>query len=99
MYHGDGSYKQLHCEYELETSLISLLNKEKELVDSYNSSVRALEIAKRNCMRSTGYSDDIIRTKDKLNDIRLELKEYFIDKIGIKTDMQSLLYSEDAICE
>ena len=94
MYQGDGSYRQIQSEYKIEKSLIEMLNIEKELVDKYNSSVRAIEIAKRNCMRTNNYIDDLNRIQSKLDEIRFEIKMYHIDKLGIKTDMPSSLYNK-----
>ena len=92
MYRGDGRYKQVQSEYILEKSLTDMLNIEKELVDNYNSSVRAIEIAKRNNMRTNNYVEDLGKIKTKLDEIRFEIKMYYIDKLGIKTDMASTLY-------
>ena len=94
MYQGDGSYKQVQSEYNTEVALIDLLHTEKELVDKYNSLVRAVEISKKNYMRVSGYIEDINKVSIKLEETRKNIKLHFINELGIKTDIVESLYND-----
>lgn len=65
----------------IETSLISLLNKEDTYVSRLNECYRAIEIAKRTDLRTAEYEKDIKSTMEKLKECREEIKDYFKNKI------------------
>lgn len=81
MYKGDGSFKHDNSQ---EVSFIEILNKEAEIVDNYNSSIRAYSLAKRNNLRTGEYTEDIERYKQKLSDVRQEIRDYIENKLRLE---------------
>jgi hypothetical protein len=92
MYRGDGSYKA--SEYNNEVSLKELLDIEYELVNKLNEDYRAYEIAKKTSLKTTEYKERIRIGQDKLRQVRMDIKEYCYDKLGLKTDFVAELYQE-----
>lgn len=90
MYKGDGSYKPGLI--SLETSLLDLLTKEKELVDKYNSAARAYEVAKYNGLRMTEYDKEINILREKIDNVRIEMRDYCSNNLYLKTSISDILY-------
>lgn len=95
MYRGDGSFKQTQTEFILDTSLIELLYKEKELVDRYNSAVIALETARKNLINTVDYTKDIEKLSEKIGEARTEIRQHCSTKLGIKTNIADMLYGSN----
>lgn len=92
MYHGDGSYK---TEYEMEDSLINLLEAEREMANKYNIAISAYQLAKRNRLKTMEYIKDIEKTKEMLEEARANVKRHCSEKLGIKTNIVDLLYESN----
>lgn len=92
MFRGEQVNKQLEGLENLEVSLLGLLTKEDELVDQYNSSVRAYALAKKNSMRTNEYKNEMVKIKDKLDDVRIDIKTHLNSNYSLKTDLASELY-------
>lgn len=92
-YKGDGSYKV--DGRTPEASFIDLLTRENEIVSKINESYSALDVAKKNNLRTGQYTQMIEEYKKKLEDVRLEIKMYCSEKLGIRTDIADRLYPAD----
>ena len=96
MYRGDGSYlATTKSEYNIEYSLLELLENEKNLVTEYNQAVQAYSTAKRNRIRTNECIERIDIAKRKLNKARAEISLHCTEKLGLKNSLGDSLYNMD----
>lgn len=70
--------------YEVQKSLLELLNLEESLVKQLNSANHALVVASKASTRVGEYKKDIQLITSKLNNVRKDIQVYFIDILGVQ---------------
>ena len=94
MYRGDGSYLNTNkSDYNIEYSLLELLENEKNLVTEYNQAIQAYNTAKRNRIRTNECLEKIELVKNKLEKTRANICTHCTEKIGLKNSLGDSLYN------
>ena len=70
------------CEY-VQSSLLSILNKEHELVSKLNEINQTIGVAKSANLRTNEYLKRKDSIEKELTETRNEIREYIVEKIGL----------------
>ena len=93
MYRGDGSYLNSNkSEYDLEYSLLELLENEKNLVIEYNNAIQAYNSAIKLHIRTNDCVDKIKYVKSQLDALRANISSHCAEKLGLKNSLGESLY-------
>lgn len=74
---------QRNMGYELEVSLIELINREDDIVRQMNTARRAMAVAAKTQCNTSSYKRDLVDLQIELENVRNDIREYLLNTLGV----------------